>query len=129
MIRRWLLAALLACGWCAGAWADRSVNELTDANVETPSDFRDWTKDRVETLREDMDALDRRLNDYGADRKDRASKQLSELRERVSRVEGRVQELGDETNRDAWKSREKIREEIKDVREDFYDVRRDLRRR
>lgn len=134
MIRSLLAGALVLIG-ANCAFAERTLREkLTGYDdkrtpVETPADFRDWAGTRIESLKEDMQALDGRLDNYSVERREKARARVSGLKERLSKTEGRLEEVGDEQNKAAWKTRESIREEISDVREDLQDVRGDLRRK
>lgn len=97
-----------------------------DRDTETPEHFKSWAEGRMKDLRQDFDALDKRAEKYQVKDREHAKEKVSDLKERVSKVEGRLDEVGDRETKDAWKTRTEIRDELKDIRGDFRDVRRGL---
>lgn len=120
MMRSGLLAAALVLGGGAAfAVEPRGSHE----------DFKDWAENRLEMLREDFDDLDKRLENASVETREDARRRMSELKERISKTEGRLEEIEKEGSKDAGKTREQVKKEITNLREDYQDLRGDLRKK
>lgn len=119
-----VLAVALAAFPAAGAdWP-----LVQHRGVSTPSDFRAWAVNELDELRDGLEDVDRRAHFFGVETRDDFAPDVAKLKDQVQRIERLLAEAGDRGDREAWRARGDIRDDIRSARRDISRLHRQLDR-